>query len=275
MGSQISLNRLEEDVTNDILIQSNQSCSATCNNVIEGTTIIVSGRVKDININQQCTASTAGCVMSSTLDAQLDNILSSISDQEQSFTDSMISFVISSQVDENDVKQIIHNKLSNISNAVCNANSSNLNSNTLVYVTGTGGDINISQSGDAIASCIMDVMSKISVFNSQAAENTQAQTRENVFVALFSSIGGIILVAGIILILVLFLPKILDKAGGTGKAVEAKGGAEAGPESGGALAQLKTMASGISKSDVKAAVEGILPEVESVVAANPELLALL
>ena len=271
----MSISTIEETVTNDFLTQSNQSCAADCSNTIQGNTIIVSGKAGDINIDQTCTASTAGCVLSADLSSSLDNILDAINDQEQSFTDSMISFDPSSQVNKSTVKQTLNNKISQIANATCNASVENINSNQLIYVTNEAGYINISQSGDAIASCTMNVIAKQQTFNSQQASSTQDQVRENVFVQLFSSIGMIILIVGIIIILVMFLPEILktiegkgDKAGAPAEvAVSAETGVsvEAAP-----VASKKSNGGGIFSSLQKYAPE-IKKGIEFV-EANPELL---
>nr|QBK93218.1 MAG: lipid membrane protein [Pithovirus LCPAC403] len=201
--------------------------------------------------------------MTSDLSSSLDNILDSISDQTQSFTDSMISFVPSSQVEKSTQKQILNNKISQISVATCNATSENINSNSIVYVTGSAGDINVSQSGDAIASCTMNTLSKIQTFNSEQAQSTQDATRENVFVALFSSIGGIILIIGIILVLVLFMPQLLKTFTGS-KATPAateNGGNGNGKSSSGLLSKFSKYAPQ-------------LEEGAEFLASNPELLFL-
>nr|QBK92463.1 MAG: lipid membrane protein [Pithovirus LCPAC401] len=231
----------------------------------------MSGKARDINIDQTCTASTAGCVLSQDLSSSLDNILDAINDQEQSFTDSMISLDPSSQVQKSIVKQTLNNKISQIANATCNASAENLNSNQLIYVTGSGGDINISQSGDAIASCVMNTVAKQQTFNTQQASDTQGQVRENVFVQLFSSIGMIILIVGIIIILVMFLPEILKtiegKGAETGIPAEAGVSSEAAP-----VASKKSNGGGIFGTLKKYAPQ--LEEGAEFLAQNPELLLL-
>ena len=269
----MSISTIEGTVTNDFLTQSDQSCAADCSNTIQGQTIIVSGKVTDINIDQTCTASTAGCVLSADLSSSLDNILDAINDQEQSFTDSMISLDPSSQVQKSLVKQTLNNKISQIANATCNASVENLNSNQLIYVTGSAGDINVSQSGDAIASCVMNVVAKQQTFNSQETTNTQDQVRENVFVQLFSSIGMIILIVGIIIILVMFLPEILKTIEGKGDKAEVPTEA-AGEVSVGAapVASKKSSGGGIFSTLKKYAPQ--LEEGAEFLAQNPELLLL-
>ena len=277
MGGQESILNVEQDVTTNILMESDQVCSATCDNVLTGQVIFVNGKTQDITISQTCTASTAGCVMSTTLDSQIDNILDSISKQEQTFTDSMISLDPRNQLNQTDLKQIVNNKISQIATATCQATSSNLNANQLIYITGTTGNITISQSGDAVANCVMDLMSKITVFNSEAANNDQTNDRDNVFVAFFSSIGGILLIAGVILILVIFLPEILEK--GKSVAESAIGSAKDSGDSDVSGAVKGAVKEASKSKGFLSSISKYLPEeateAAEFVAANPEVLALL
>src|SRR4029077_13521728 len=90
MGSAITNNvNIQNQITNDFLQESMQSCSATCSASANNNTIIVAGNVGNITIEAICSAS-ASCVMTNSADATVTNVISNqISQSATAVTDFM------------------------------------------------------------------------------------------------------------------------------------------------------------------------------------------
>ena len=106
-----------------------QSCKIGCAQNQTNVTVISKNQKGDINIDETCQLSGIECIMSSTIDAQIDNILSAINDQSITQSSGLIPN-FSAAKSSLDVTQLINNQITQLQYSACeiaaNTNQDNI-----------------------------------------------------------------------------------------------------------------------------------------------------
>lgn len=188
--------------TNQILQSSSESCLGQCTANQSGNEVIISGsKIGNLNFNQQCPAS-ASCIMNSTLDTNVSDIMSAMADQEAVTQLGLLNMNFSNTSNNLDIQESITNQITQIMQSTCQATSDvNQYDNMIVLKNSTAGDISISNSGSATANCTMTNTARAVVFNQQTAKSSQKAKRESVLAMIVIAIViGIIAIGGLVVI---------------------------------------------------------------------------
>lgn len=238
-----------QNVVNTVLQSSESSCTISCQNSIDDVTIIVEGGSGDITIDQECKMDNLNCILKSSFNTQIQDILKSMIDQENSV--SGLTNLPWDQISQNvDLYQYIENSITQMMDNSCKFNAGNDASGIYMYVKDRKGNINLSQSASITnASCNMSSIAKAVVYNNESTKTKQAQEITGIFAMIVSCVIIGIIMLGIVLI-VFFI----------------SGGASE-------IAGIVT-ASKSNKKSLLSEGEGALGSLADVVAADPELLAL-
>lgn len=183
-----------QNIENNIVQASYESCQASCTQQQSGSTInIVNSNVRvPIGFNQTCTPS-ANCVMSSQFDTSIQNLISSISDQSNTTATSFLNWQLNANFNTTSVEQNVTNGVAQLLESTCNANLNQTQSNDMIVIANsnvTGGSALFNQSGDPVATCVMNNLGKVSAFNNEQANNTETNKTEAASVAIFAFLIG-------------------------------------------------------------------------------------
>jgi len=195
--------KAEQNINNDIIQSSRQSCTATCTNVFSNNTIVISGTTigGNLSFSQSCTAS-ASCIMTQTLDTNVENILKSTLSQTAEAP--AMNFNANANTNISDIRQSIKNTIQQTMISSCNASIVNLNSGNFIFLANSsvGGDVSFTQSGDAIANCSMENTAKTILTNKATSDIKQTAKTNDIFGGAFGFI--IALVAVLIVVYLAF-----------------------------------------------------------------------
>ena len=196
-----------QEISNEILQSSNETCTATCDVDIDGVTVFVGNSTitNGINIGGDACSATASCVMNSELDTQLQNIINSITQQALSAEQPFLIPKYNSQTTITSNNQTLRNTITQMMNSSCQSNSENLITDSYVYVkdSDVSGGINIgfTQSGSSKATCSMNNISSANVYNKETANTDQVQKWENTIAVIITVIVIVMIVIGLIIFL--------------------------------------------------------------------------
>jgi hypothetical protein len=200
--------RMQQDVMNSILQEQSTACNATCTNNVSGNVVIVTGgSAGSIGIQTQSCTATANCLISNTIDSQIDNLLTAIAQQENtSATDIMNDLALNFTDFDVDVRQSMANYVTQITNSTCNATAIQNVNNNYVYAANatTSGFVGV-QVGptSANATCTMDNITKAIVYNQAQAQSTQKSTNIGMFALIFAVIAFVVVIGAILLFILL------------------------------------------------------------------------
>lgn len=210
MGSNQSINsKAILNNTNNLYENSSAACISTCTAITTSPTITISNTKVggNINITTKCSAS-ASCVMQSQLSAQVENIMSSISKQQNITTQLLpIAFDFNNKNSSTEIKQNITNNITQTIQSVCQATDTTLTTNpTVVGSNATiGGDINIINEGSSNADCAINNLARMSLFNQSTSNDNQTTKQSNVLGVMMIAIV-IIIVIGIVMVIIVIGP---------------------------------------------------------------------
>jgi len=193
---------------NNLYENSSSACIATCTSIVNRPTTVVSNTSVggNINIQAQCNAS-ASCVMQSTLDSSVENIMSSLSQQENVTTQLLpIAFDFNNKNTSSTISQQITNNITQNIQSICQATNTTLvNNPTTVFSNDKiGGSINIgTNQGSASANCTINNLSRIRLFNQSTSRNAATTSQSNVFGTIMIAIVIIIVIGAIILVIII------------------------------------------------------------------------
>lgn len=237
--------KLTQEVTNNILQSQSSSCNVENVTNTSGNVIITTGssvgQFVGINVGQQ--NANASCLISNSMDSQIATILESQLEQSIDSATDIFSFLSINKAKNNiDLRQAIANNITQIANSTCQAkNIVNTTNNYVVAVdTNTKGFIGVNiGASDANASCTMNNLSKLVVYNQQQGNVKQETETKGTFATFASMFAmfGVILVLGIVLVIVLFSTGAFSSILGG-----AKGGSSGSTSSGGLTSSQVTSA---------------------------------
>lgn len=208
MGSSNSSRAKEIQTLNNSIVQSSsETCKATCSNIQNGDSTIISGSVIEGNLNafsQVCQVD-ASCVLKNQISTQIQDILESVAKQTQQLDESFLSiFSDTHNKESSTIEQSITNSVTQLLNSSCTATSSNVQSDDIFVLSNSqalSGVIAFSQTGNATSSCTINNISKVKLFNKELAEISQEQRIENIFVAIIALIVAALVIGGFLLFL--------------------------------------------------------------------------
>lgn len=195
--------KTENDST-DIVQKSRAVCQARCDEEQSNNVYFINGsEIKgDVNFSQTCQAN-ASCTINNQIDANVANLLATSVTQNQ--TNPNWSLGYSVQVSKDTLNETIKNTVTNIIQTACRADVEQTQDRNIYYVSDStiGGDLNYTQSGSANASCIIDNMSKTTVYNDVQSSSDQTQVTKDTFSAMIIAIVICVLIGIGILIFVM------------------------------------------------------------------------
>lgn len=201
---------VQQSFVNDVIQNNQQLCESTSVQISDNTTIIANGvNVKGNFIGVQLgTQTTADCLVQSQMSSTINNILKSISEQQnKANTDLFNDFTVNSSTNNYNVTQAVQNNISQINESLCDASDIQTTNNTYIYVSGTidGNFIGVTTSTTPKASCIMTNTMKNATYNSAQSSSKQLNKITGMFAGLLAAIGLVIaLVIGLIIFAVVF-----------------------------------------------------------------------
>jgi hypothetical protein len=222
MSNQQNQVSLANSLINNAQQTVNNYCSISCNANIGNANIIINGGNATIKIEQTCTNIGSECTIKNLVNAEIENLIDNIVQQQQSNA-GFLSLLGPSQNNSSNISNAIKNQVSQLINNTCsqnvdvNLNNLNIlsqNANTkLTYVqTGTQDH----------ATCSLDTVAKL-VLNNQVS-NSVKQTQSSC-----GNVLGILIAIAVIIVLIIaafIIFKLVGKKGGGGAA--GKEGKESG-----------------------------------------------
>lgn len=193
--------------SNQLYETSSTACIANCTALQINPTIVISNTTVggNVDITNQCNAS-ASCVMQSTLDGQVQNIMSSMTQQENVTTQLLpIAFDFNNKNTSVQIKQNITNNITQTMQAVCQATSNTIQTNpTIVGSNATvGGNLSITGGGSANASCTITNLARMNLFNQSTSTNNQTTKQASVLGIMMIAIVLIMVIGAIILVIII------------------------------------------------------------------------
>nr|WIL02996.1 hypothetical protein Cbor_206 [Cedratvirus borely] len=191
-----------QEVNNDVYQNLSSECKATCTNAIRGVQVILINTKVDggIRFSQLCPAN-AACTINQSVDSAATSTLTAIAEQSALIQNSLLSFGGSSSTQEVNIEQRVKNQISQVLNSSCQANTTNIIENVLVYAS--GGQIGeegiqflqgVEGVNGANATCSMNNTAKIALYTNLAAKTEQTSV-------ILSWTAGILLLIGAIIVL--------------------------------------------------------------------------
>lgn len=191
---------IQQQFMNNITQVSQQSCIATVTNQANNNVVIVNGtNIGGDFTGVSTTVSTdATCMMVSTLEDSVNNILQAILQQQnKSSTDWFNGFQITDDTNNFNINQSIVNNILQINESLCSANTTNSVSNNYVYVTNTtigGNFVGVTDKADASANCTMTNTMKNVTYNQVQASASQSNIVQGIFGAILAAVFAVIAV---------------------------------------------------------------------------------
>lgn len=222
---------IQQDFYNNITQINQQECISQSSAGASGNVVIIQNSTingEDVGINVTSTQTDASCLMVSSMDTSITNILEAIAQQTNtSVTDLFNDFSIDSQVNVADIDQSVVNNITQISEALCEASSISSAENNYVYINNSDVNanfigVNVSTS-DTSANCTMSNYMKAVTYNQAQASVSQANTSIGIFAIIMAVIAivMIVLIIAIIIIFAIGSSKYVEYAKVKGKEVPA------------------------------------------------------
>jgi hypothetical protein len=201
MGPSISknVNDFQTTFNNNITQVSSLECLSSSQTDESGNAVIIQNSTilgNFTGLTVQTTAD-ATCIMTSTMDNSIQNVIKDISQQTNS-TDSGIFQGLSIQKNDTNVVETVNNNISQINQQLCESSNISVQDGNYLYVNSTfiaGDFIGISAGTNSKAGCSMTNYMKNSVFNQVQNSSTQSNTVTSVFSLILTIIILIIVVA--------------------------------------------------------------------------------
>lgn len=203
-----------ENVVNKMFQSSSQACISGCKNISIGQTTIISDTTigGNLDLTMQCSAK-ASCVMKQEFDAQMKNLLKSVSLQKNTSKDGWLTPPWDVQSNNAQITENTKNYFTQIMSSTCNANSTNLAVNEMTVLTNDkiGGNFVLGQKGSSVSNCTMTNLGRAVAYNKESEKISQSNLAE-------SSLGMILAIIVVIIILVVmfhFFAQKKNKKGGS------------------------------------------------------------
>lgn len=215
----INVNNISQDFQNNLTQITQQSCIVNSNVSITGNVVVLNGSKfnGDVVGFRAGSSADATCSMTSTMDANVTNMLKTITEQNNASTTSLLGDLHfgSLSYNENDISQSSTNNITQINQILCSANNIQSTTNNYVYVTDVQGGANFigfDSTSNASASCAINTNSKIAVYNQAQADATQKNTKTTTFGLFLAIIAGFIGIA-IFFTILMFAKGSISKVG--------------------------------------------------------------
>lgn len=216
-----SINDNEQTSINNVFQSANSQCTASCRQRQDGVNVIVSNsKTGNITLSQTCQAN-ALCVMRTNLDTIAQQQLTAKQNAEASAQGSSSSGVlgwlgigVSVNTSANISKQTLENSTTQIINNNCNSTVDQIQQNINILVSDNAevGQVDLSQTGDATASC--------AISSAASAKITQSGTSDQTATALSGSVWATIIIGlAIVLFLLYFLTGDTGETDANGKKI--------------------------------------------------------
>lgn len=183
-------NQVNEITKNTCTVVTDQSISGQFIDVSNSTINGVS-----VGINTQNTVD-ASCVISSSMDSSVTNMLTSIVDQETKSESGLLSaLTLSATLDKTNIVQACTNVINQINSATCTAASYNPIKDQYIYAanttinSGNGTFLGISSNSNTSASCSMSNYMKSLSYNDILANSSEKYKSKGMFTTILTSIA--------------------------------------------------------------------------------------
>ncbi len=247
MGSSVdNSTTIQTEITNDFLIQLESICSASCSTEVSGNTIIIAGETGDITLEAVCEAD-ASCSMTNQATSVAQSTIETIATQDATaVTDYFGGFSYQDMDNGINVVNTLTNHITQISTTTCNADSSSTVSNNFIYVQegGSTGDLKLSATGNANASCVMSNMAKIEAYNDVQSNTDQSGKTVGQFAMYGVAAMVVVIVIGIVVVMVVVIGSLGLVLKGSSSSKSSGGSGGSGSTSAMAAMALSTMGSG-------------------------------
>lgn len=216
MGGNLSVNTFntKQTVQNEFLAQSNQQCISKATGTVENTTIILNNSVVgDITIESKGNAD-LNCILNQQIDSSITSQFVAQSQQlTENSTDMFNDFALNAGFNTATVNQSIYNNITTITNSTCAATSEQLVSNTLIQANyTTTGDVGITADSSSSGTCTLNNVISMEAFNQGTASADQELTNEGMFVAILTSLVGMVIIIAIIIVIIIVIAIIAKKS---------------------------------------------------------------
>lgn len=204
-----NVSRIQQDFATEITQQSIESCSTSATQNVSGNISIIDGAKSSgdiIGINVESVSTDATCVLTSSIDAAITNILDSVTRQTNAASNDWFGgFSFSANTNVYNLRQSAINNINQINQSLCSSNVTSSTTNNFSYIRNVNGGrvigLNI-EGATASASCSITNVTKALSFNRAASEATQDNKNTGMFVAI---VTAIIAVVGIVIVGVIIL----------------------------------------------------------------------
>lgn len=201
-GTTSNLTNMSTSITNSYLQQASNTCQVTTDSNTSGNTVIISGTVEgDVNIKSESQAS-ASCSMSNNVSSISQTTISNaVKQNSYSETDFLGDLQWSKVKNTTNIYNGITNSFTQVTENACQATDSSTTSNNFVYVTTggfIGGDINLTSSANANASCVMSNTSKAAAYQNIQNSADQVATHVGMVGAFMSILTSLVIIIAIV-----------------------------------------------------------------------------
>lgn len=222
-----------QDVMNNFVQESRESCISSTNCQANNNVIVVSGSVAgNVGIVESCTANSR-CMMNNSMDTSITNILASMTNQKNTaITDLFGDFSFNSQTNSVNIRQTIQNFVTQITESTCQSTASLIANNNIVISNATvGGSVGVilgqgnDPAGTSQSSCTMTNITKLEAYNKEQSTNSQSNTSIGM-IAIIAIIIGLVLIVGLVMVAIVAATGGLTGIIGAAKGKKGKEGFE-------------------------------------------------
>jgi len=199
---------IQQKFMTNILQENTEKCVNTVKDQTNGNTVIVTGSTVggDFTGVQATTNTDFSCVLTSGMDANARNMLSSQIQQKNKTTTSLFGdFSFTNQNNSFDSLQQVTNNISLLSNSVCESNTAQSTNNNYVYVSDSkvnGNFVGVVSTTNAKADCTLNNAMKAATFQHAQASANQGNSLKPMFAAILT---GLFVVMGLGIVLVIIV----------------------------------------------------------------------
>lgn len=202
------------DTRNSIFQSTTNQCAFVCSNNYDNLNLVINNsKGVSVDLSSTCSILNSSCMMKTSLDANIKNILDAMVNQTAKTTTGMMSFLNNDSASNYlEISEYISNNLTQTVTNNCQVTARNSATNTYISVTGSENiNINYSQTGIIDNSlCNVDTTSKAVVFNQETAKGDQSATVDslgctdyfNMIIAIVIClvIGGVVIAVAFVVI---------------------------------------------------------------------------
>lgn len=198
-----NFNEVNQNITNSILQSNSQNCISNATGTANNNTTIIAGNIKGNATGTSTTVkSDASCIIVSSLQSSIENILAAMSQQKNTSIDGIFNaFKFEGTSNINVVNQNINNNIMQLNQQLCQANAYSSASGNYTYVqksaTVNGNFIGASVESDASANCNMSNFIKNIIYNQEQSTNNQNNISKDAIAAVIGMIIAAFVVLGI------------------------------------------------------------------------------